>query len=247
MRKESARQRRLKLFRRFERQTQRNRRKTPHSHKRVRYRDSYQDRFDSILYWRRRKREEYYPFTGRPLRLCQTSSSHQNKSSVLVWGPCTKTELLFWCQREIWHNLNGHPVEEEREIKWRKEVRAIDRSIPFHSAPNATSLLFPTSNGGGAVAVASGSSPVPTSVSSNFLNTFLLRLKLQTFFTPRDGVKISGISTVGQLHLSWDNYIKSPRTWLRIRAQFRMSLREETGHLILHCVPFQGWDTMARR
>ena len=24
--------------------------------------------------------------------------------------PHTKPELLFWCQREVWHNLNGHPV-----------------------------------------------------------------------------------------------------------------------------------------
>ena len=45
-----------------------------------------------------------------PFRLCQTSRWHQNTSSVLVWGSCTKTELLLWCQREVCHNLIGHPV-----------------------------------------------------------------------------------------------------------------------------------------
>ena len=49
--------------------------------------------------------------TGWPFRLCQTSRWHQNKSSVLVWGPCTKTQLMFWCQWEVWHNLNGHPAQ----------------------------------------------------------------------------------------------------------------------------------------
>ena len=33
--------------------------------------------------------------TGWPFRLCQTSHWHQNKSYVLVWGPCTKTQLCF--------------------------------------------------------------------------------------------------------------------------------------------------------
>ena len=31
---------------------------------------------------------------------------HQNKSCILVWGPCTKTQLLFWCQREVGNTLN---------------------------------------------------------------------------------------------------------------------------------------------
>ena len=31
------------------------------------------------------------PHTGWPFRLCQTSCWHQNKSSVLIWGACTKT------------------------------------------------------------------------------------------------------------------------------------------------------------
>ena len=36
---------------------------------------------------------------------------HQNTtSSVLVWGPCTKTQPLFWCQREVWINVMCHPV-----------------------------------------------------------------------------------------------------------------------------------------
>ena len=43
-------------------------------------------------------------YTGWHIRLIQ--------SSVLVWGPCTtKTQPLFWCQRKVWINLNGHPVE----------------------------------------------------------------------------------------------------------------------------------------
>ena len=33
-----------------------------------------------------------------------------NRRSVLVWGPCIKTQLLLWCQRDVWINLNGHPV-----------------------------------------------------------------------------------------------------------------------------------------
>ena len=41
-------------------------------------------------------------------RLCQTSCWHQNWS--LVRGSCAITELLFWCQQEVWHNLNCHPV-----------------------------------------------------------------------------------------------------------------------------------------
>ena len=43
--------------------------------------------------------------------LCQTSRWHQNKGCVLVHGPHTKTELKLWCQREVWHNLNIHPVQ----------------------------------------------------------------------------------------------------------------------------------------
>ena len=30
--------------------------------------------------------------------------------TVFVHRPHTKTELLFWCQRLVCHNLNGHPV-----------------------------------------------------------------------------------------------------------------------------------------
>ena len=48
--------------------------------------------------------------TGWPLKLFQTSRWHQNKGCVLVHVPHTKTELLFWSQREVRNNLNGHPV-----------------------------------------------------------------------------------------------------------------------------------------
>ena len=48
--------------------------------------------------------------TGWPFRLCQTSRWRQNKSYVLVWGPCTKTQPLFWCQWEVWTNVMCHPV-----------------------------------------------------------------------------------------------------------------------------------------
>ena len=34
---------------------------------------------------------------------------HHNKSSVLVHGPHTKTELLSGCQWEVGNNVNGHP------------------------------------------------------------------------------------------------------------------------------------------
>ena len=49
--------------------------------------------------------------TGWSLRLYQTTCWQQNKSSVLIWGAFTKSLHLFWCQREVWHNQNGHPVE----------------------------------------------------------------------------------------------------------------------------------------
>ena len=49
-------------------------------------------------------------FTGWPFRLCQTSRWRQNKSCVLLNGPHTKTELLFWWQREVWDNQNSHHV-----------------------------------------------------------------------------------------------------------------------------------------
>ena len=48
--------------------------------------------------------------TGWPFRLWHFSRWHQNKSYVLVRGAYTKTRHLFWCQREVCHNLNGHPV-----------------------------------------------------------------------------------------------------------------------------------------
>ena len=47
---------------------------------------------------------------GWPFRLWQISRWHQNKSSVLVWGPCTQTQPLFWCKQEVWINLNGHTL-----------------------------------------------------------------------------------------------------------------------------------------
>ena len=45
--------------------------------------------------------------TGWPFRLIQASHWHQYKSYVLDCGPCRKTQPLFWCQREVWHKLNG--------------------------------------------------------------------------------------------------------------------------------------------
>ena len=33
--------------------------------------------------------------------IIQTSRLHQYKRSVLVCGPCTKTQPLLWCQREV--------------------------------------------------------------------------------------------------------------------------------------------------
>ena len=48
--------------------------------------------------------------TGWPFRLIQTSCWHQSNICVLVHGPLTKTELLFWCKGEVLINLNDHPV-----------------------------------------------------------------------------------------------------------------------------------------
>ena len=66
-----------------------------------------------LVWWQHRERlfEGTLNTTGWPFRLCQTSRWRQNKGCVLVHGPHNKTKLLFWCQREVCHNLNGHPVE----------------------------------------------------------------------------------------------------------------------------------------
>ena len=45
-------------------------------------------------------------YTGWPFRLFQTSSWHQNKSSVPVEGPCNKTQFLFWCQPRGWPDVS---------------------------------------------------------------------------------------------------------------------------------------------
>ena len=65
------------------------------------------------------------------LRLCQTSK-HQNKSCFLVHGPPTKMKLLFWW-REVWHNLNGHPVH----IWFRNQFAAIFGAIFIKSIESA--------------------------------------------------------------------------------------------------------------
>ena len=48
--------------------------------------------------------------TEWPSSLFQTSLWHWNKGCVLVHGPDTKTEFLFWCQWEVWSKLFGHLV-----------------------------------------------------------------------------------------------------------------------------------------
>ena len=47
---------------------------------------------------------------GLTITLFPTFNSHQNNSCVLVHWPHTKTELLFWLQKEVGNNMNGHPV-----------------------------------------------------------------------------------------------------------------------------------------
>ena len=85
---------------------------------------------------RKKRAREYLENTGWPLRLWQTSRWLQNKSSVLVWGPCTKTQLLFWSQREVCHNLSCRPV-----YGWKKalcsgvnsEINAVNLVSPAYS------------------------------------------------------------------------------------------------------------------
>ena len=48
--------------------------------------------------------------TGWHIKLIQTLRWHQNKSSLLVGDPCTKMQLLFCCQWEVWINVMCHPV-----------------------------------------------------------------------------------------------------------------------------------------
>ena len=47
--------------------------------------------------------------TGCHIMLIQTTCWRLNKSYILVHTN-TKTELLFWCHREVWINVMCHPV-----------------------------------------------------------------------------------------------------------------------------------------
>ena len=82
--------------------------------------------------------------TGWPFRLCQTSCWHQNKSSALVHGPHTKMELLFWCQQEVWRNLNGHPVGIVKVEGGWENVRccAFFPSSPFQFSVHSVSVML---------------------------------------------------------------------------------------------------------
>ena len=57
--------------------------------------------------------------TGWPFTLFPTTRWHQNKGCVSVPGPRTKTELLFWYQREVWTNLMCHLVFEHISDEYR--------------------------------------------------------------------------------------------------------------------------------
>ena len=48
--------------------------------------------------------------TRWPFKLYQTSLWHHNKSSVWVWGACTKTQPLLRSQQEVGNNMNGQRV-----------------------------------------------------------------------------------------------------------------------------------------
>ena len=50
------------------------------------------------------------PCTGWPFRLLLGFCYHQNRGCLLVYGPYTKAQPLFWCQQHQGNNLNGHPV-----------------------------------------------------------------------------------------------------------------------------------------
>ena len=50
-------------------------------------------------------------YTGWPFTLSPTSHWYQHKSSVLVWGACTKPQPLLWWQWEVGNSVNGHPVD----------------------------------------------------------------------------------------------------------------------------------------
>ena len=58
-------------------------------------------------FWKKTLHSKGWHFTLFPI-----SPWHQDKSSVLVWGPCTKMQPWFWCQRAVGNNLNGQPVHE---------------------------------------------------------------------------------------------------------------------------------------
>ena len=75
--------------------------------------------------------------TGWPFRLFQTSRWHQNKGCILVHGSHTKTELLFWCQREVWINVMRHPVLSRYSavIRW---FRPLDTICSVEMAADAS-------------------------------------------------------------------------------------------------------------
>ena len=60
----------------------------------------------SSLIWQTPCRQLNYQYAGWPFTLFPTFRWHQNKISVLAWGPCTKAQPLFWCQREVGENVS---------------------------------------------------------------------------------------------------------------------------------------------
>ena len=49
--------------------------------------------------------------TGWSIRLYTTFCRHQNKSSVTLWTPYTKTQLSMWCQQKLVIYLMDTPVD----------------------------------------------------------------------------------------------------------------------------------------
>ena len=73
--------------------------------------------------------------TGWPFAVLPTSRWHQNKSSVLEWGPFRKTHPLFLCQREVGnYRVTQHLVPNlpsTSKQKFRFRMRSIYRNSTF--------------------------------------------------------------------------------------------------------------------
>ena len=86
--------------------------------------------------------------TGWHVRLWRTSRWLQNKSFLSVWPGQSKTELLFWSQQEVCHNLICHPVFPISTLRTGITKRTIKQIRTIYRGPEAQHWTRLTSNRG---------------------------------------------------------------------------------------------------